>query len=83
MIKPLDSSSAHLVVLCATGPMLALTLTGRDFKYSAGNPGGAQAPMKKIDGSGLRQQKNPGVTINHVAQPLQPQYHQTPGCCHL
>lgn len=62
-----------LVVLCAAG-LAAQTLTVWDFKYSEVNPGGAQAPMKQIDA--LFQQKNPGVTINHVAQPLEPQYYQ-------
>jgi ABC-type glycerol-3-phosphate transport system substrate-binding protein len=55
----------------SAGPV---TLTVWDFKYSEVNPGGAQAPMKQIDA--LFQQKNPGVTINHVAQPLEPQYYQ-------
>jgi len=62
-----------LAALCATG-LVAQTLTVWDFKYSEVNPGGAQAPMKQIDT--LFQQKNPGVTINHVAQPLEPQYYQ-------
>ena len=51
-----------------------VTLTVWDFKYSEVNPGGAQAPMKKIDE--MFMQNNPGVTINHVAQPLEPQYYQ-------
>jgi ABC-type glycerol-3-phosphate transport system substrate-binding protein len=51
-----------------------VTLTVWDFKYSEVNPGGAQAPMKKTDE--LFMQNNPGVTINHVAQPLEPQYYQ-------
>ena len=59
--------------MCAAG-LTAQTLTVWDFKYSEVNPGGAQAPMKQIDA--LFQQKNPGVTINHVAQPLEPQYYQ-------
>jgi raffinose/stachyose/melibiose transport system substrate-binding protein len=62
-----------LVALCAAG-LVAQTITVWDFKYSEVNPGGAQAPMKQIDT--LFQQKNPGVTINHVAQPLEPQYYQ-------
>jgi len=62
-----------LVALCAAG-LAAQTITVWDFKYSEVNPGGAQAPMKQIDA--LFQQKNPGVTINHVAQPLEPQYYQ-------
>jgi ABC-type glycerol-3-phosphate transport system substrate-binding protein len=62
-----------LVALSAAG-LVAQTLTVWDFKYSEVNPGGAQAPMKQIDA--LFQQKNPGVTINHVAQPLEPQYYQ-------
>ena len=62
-----------LVALSAAG-LVAQTLTVWDFKYSEVNPGGAQAPMKQIDA--LFQQKNPGVTVNHVAQPLEPQYYQ-------
>jgi len=62
-----------LVVLCAAG-LAAQTLTVWDFKYSEVNPGGSQAPMKQIDA--LFQQKHPGVTVNHVAQPGEPQYYQ-------
>lgn len=60
--------------LGASGSQQPVTLTVWDFKYSEVNPGGAQAPMKQIDA--LFQQKNPGVTVNHVAQPLEPQYYQ-------
>jgi raffinose/stachyose/melibiose transport system substrate-binding protein len=62
-----------LVALCAAG-LVAQTITVWDFKYSEVNPGGAQAPMKQIDA--LFMQKHPGVTVNHVAQPLEPQYYQ-------
>ena len=48
-----------------------VTLTVWDFKYG---PSDAQKPMQEIDA--LFQQKNPGVTINHVAQPGEPQYYQ-------
>ncbi len=48
-----------------------VTLTVWDFKYG---PNDAQKPMQEIDA--LFQQKNPGVTINHVAQPGEPQYYQ-------
>jgi len=60
--------------LGASGSQKEVTLTVWDFKYSEVNPGGAQAPMKQIDA--LFQQKPPGVTANHVAQPLEPQYYQ-------
>ncbi len=50
------------------------TLTVWDFKYSEAQAGGAQKPMKEMDA--LFMQKNPNVTIEHVAQPLEPQYYQ-------
>jgi len=49
-----------------------VTLTVWDFKY--GEVDGAQKPMKEIDA--LFMQKNPGVTVEHVSQPLEPQYYQ-------
>ena len=60
--------AALAVVSCARGPV---TLTVWDFKFG---PNDAQKPMQQIDA--LFQQKNPGVTINHVAQPGEPQYYQ-------
>ena len=51
--------AAFALVSCARGPV---TLTVWDFKYG---PSDAQKPMQQIDA--LFQQKNPGVTINHVA----------------
>ncbi|HYW82394.1 MAG TPA: extracellular solute-binding protein, partial [Spirochaetia bacterium] len=58
-----------LAAACVAG-LSAQTLTVWDFKYG---PGDAQKPMQQIDA--LFQQKNPGVTINHVAQPGEPQYY--------
>lgn len=51
-----------------------VTLTVWDFKYSEAQAGGAQKPMKEMDA--LFMQKNPNITISHVAQPLEPQYYQ-------
>ena len=51
-----------------------MTLTVWDFKYSETNDTGAQAPMKANDAAFM--QKYPNVTINHVAQPGEPQYYQ-------
>ena len=51
-----------------------LTLTVWDFKYGEVQADGAQKPMKEIDR--LFMQKYPGVTVNHVAQPGEPQYYQ-------
>jgi ABC-type glycerol-3-phosphate transport system substrate-binding protein len=51
-----------------------VTLTVWDFKYSEAQDGGAQKPMKDMDA--MFMQKYPNVTINHVAQPLEPQYYQ-------
>jgi ABC-type glycerol-3-phosphate transport system substrate-binding protein len=67
-----------LVVLCAAPALFATggqekgTLTVWDFKY--GEVDGSQKPMKQIDA--LFQEKHPGVTVNHVAQPGEPQYYQ-------
>jgi ABC-type glycerol-3-phosphate transport system substrate-binding protein len=49
-------------------------LTVWDFKFGEAQAGGAQKPMKDMDA--LFMQKNPNVTIEHVAQPLEPQYYQ-------
>lgn len=49
-----------------------MTLTVWDFKY--GEVDGSQKPMKQIDD--LFMQKYPNVTIDHVAQPGEPQYYQ-------
>jgi raffinose/stachyose/melibiose transport system substrate-binding protein len=62
-----------LVALCAAG-LVAQTITVWDFKYSEVNPGGAQGPMKLIDA--MFQKAHSGVTVDHVAQPLEPQYYQ-------
>ena len=59
-----------LFALC-TAVLVAQTITVWDFKFG---PSDAQKPMQDIDA--LFQQKNPGVTINHVAQPGEPQYYQ-------
>ncbi|NJL72435.1 MAG: carbohydrate ABC transporter substrate-binding protein [Candidatus Competibacteraceae bacterium] len=48
------------------------TLTVWDFKY--GEVDGSQKPMKQIDS--LFVQKYPNITIDHVAQPGEPQYYQ-------
>lgn len=64
-----------LLALCASTALFAqkkVTLTVWDFKY--GEVTGAQVPMKQIDD--LFMKANPGVTINHVSQPLEPQYYQ-------
>jgi len=58
--------------LCAAGSLVAQTLTVWDFKY--GEVTGAQVPMKQIDAAFVK--ANPGVKINHVSQPLDPQYYQ-------
>ncbi len=63
-----------LAFLFAAGSLVAQTLTVWDFKYGEVNPGGAQAPMKQIDA--LFEKANPGVKVNHVSQPLEPQYYQ-------
>ncbi len=49
-----------------------VTPTVWDFKY--GEVDGSPVPMKKIDA--LFTEKYPNVTINHVAQPGEPQYYQ-------
>jgi ABC-type glycerol-3-phosphate transport system substrate-binding protein len=59
--------------LCVVGAF-AQTITVWDFKYGEAQAGGAQAPMQQIDT--LFMQKNPGVTVNHVSQPGEPQYYQ-------
>lgn len=56
-----------------TAPQKA-TLTVWDFKYGEAAEGQSQKPMKEMDA--LFMQKNPTITINHVAQPLEPQYYQ-------
>jgi len=62
-----------LALLLAAPTLFADTkLTVWDFKY--GEVTGAQVPMKQIDA--LFESAHPGVTINHVAQPLEPQYYQ-------
>jgi ABC-type glycerol-3-phosphate transport system substrate-binding protein len=66
-----------LVLLCASTALYAqkqVTLTVWDFKYGEVNPSGAQAPMKQNDAA--FEKANPGVKINHVSQPLEPQYYQ-------
>jgi ABC-type glycerol-3-phosphate transport system substrate-binding protein len=60
-----------LVAVVALPGLVAQTLTVWDFKYV---PTDSLVPMQQIDA--LFQQKNPGVTINHVAQPGEPQYYQ-------
>ena len=60
-----------MAALCAAG-LSAQTITVWDFKYGEAQAGGAQAPMKQIDA--LFMQKNPGVMVNHVSQPGEPQY---------
>lgn len=59
-------------VILMAGSLAAQTLTVWDFKY--GEVTGAQVPMKQIDA--LFMKANPGVKINHVSQPLDPQYYQ-------
>ena len=68
-----------LTVLCAAvifanGTSEKMTLTVWDFKYSETAENGSQAPMKANDAAFM--QKYPNVTINHVAQPGEPQYYQ-------
>jgi len=65
-----------LVSLLAAGlaAQKQVTLTVWDFKYGEVNAGGAQAPMKANDAA--FEKANPGVTVNHVSQPLEPQYYQ-------
>lgn len=68
-----------LTVLCAAvifanGSSEKMTLTVWDFKYSETAENGSQAPMKANDAAFM--QKYPNVTINHVAQPGEPQYYQ-------
>jgi ABC-type glycerol-3-phosphate transport system substrate-binding protein len=58
--------------LFATGGQETATLTVWDFKY--GEVEGSQKPMKQIDA--LFMEKYPDVTVNHVAQPGDPQYYQ-------
>lgn len=60
------------LVFFAAGALVAQTLTVWDFKY--GEVNGAQVPMKQIDD--LFMKANPGVKVNHVSQPLDPQYYQ-------
>ena len=62
------------VFLFAASSLVAQTLTVWDFKFGEVNAGGAQAPMKQIDA--LFEKANPGVKVNHVSQPLEPQYYQ-------
>jgi ABC-type glycerol-3-phosphate transport system substrate-binding protein len=59
-----------LAIACVAG-LSAQTITVWDFKFG---PNDAQKPMQEIDA--LFQQKNPGVTVNHIAQPGEPQYYQ-------
>lgn len=69
-----------LVALCAvpalfaTGTSEKVTLTVWDLKYSETAENGSQAPMKANDAAFMK--KYPNVTINHVAQPGEPQYYQ-------
>jgi raffinose/stachyose/melibiose transport system substrate-binding protein len=63
-----------LVSLLAATSLAAQTLTVWDFKYGEVNAGGAQAPMKANDAA--FEKANPGVKVNHVSQPLEPQYYQ-------
>jgi ABC-type glycerol-3-phosphate transport system substrate-binding protein len=58
----------------ATGTSEKVTLTVWDLKYSETAENGSQAPMKANDAAFM--QKYPNVTINHVAQPGEPQYYQ-------
>lgn len=74
MKKIVFSLGAVLASLVAVTSLAAQTLTVWDFKYGEVNPGGAQAPLKQIDA--LFEQANPGVKVNHVSQPLEPQYYQ-------
>jgi raffinose/stachyose/melibiose transport system substrate-binding protein len=73
-----------LVLVCATAGLFAggqqdaagaakgeITLTVWDFKF---NEGPSHDAMVQIDK--LFEQRNPGVKINHVAQPGEPQYYQ-------
>lgn len=61
-----------LVSLFSATSLVAQTITVWDFKY--GEVTGAQVPMKQIDA--LFEKANPGVKVNHVSQPLEPQYYQ-------
>jgi ABC-type glycerol-3-phosphate transport system substrate-binding protein len=66
-----------LALLCSAAAFSApkkITLTVWDFKYGEVNAGGAQAPMKANDEAFMK--ANPGVTVVHVSQPLEPQYYQ-------
>jgi len=74
MKKIILSLGFVLASLLAVTPLTAQTLTVWDFKYGEVNAGGAQAPMKQIDA--LFEKANPGVKVNHVSQPLEPQYYQ-------
>jgi raffinose/stachyose/melibiose transport system substrate-binding protein len=65
-------SMALLVLATAFSAPKKVTLTVWDFKY--GEVSGAQIPMKQIDE--LFMKANPGVTVDHVSQPLEPQYYQ-------
>jgi ABC-type glycerol-3-phosphate transport system substrate-binding protein len=56
------------------GSSQPVTLTVWDFKYGEAAEGQSQKPMKEMDA--LFMKNNPNVTINHVAQPLEPQYYQ-------
>ncbi len=64
--------SLVLASLSAVAALTAQTITVWDFKY--GEVDGAQKPMKQIDA--LFEKANPGVKVNHVSQPLEPQYYQ-------
>jgi ABC-type glycerol-3-phosphate transport system substrate-binding protein len=61
-----------LVSLFSATSLVAQTITVWDFKY--GEVTGAQVPMKQIDA--MFEKANPGVKVNHVSQPLEPQYYQ-------
>jgi len=67
-----------LALLCSTAALFAqkqVTLTVWDFKFSEVNATGAQAPMKAADAA--FEKANPGVKIDHVAQPTDAtQYYQ-------
>jgi raffinose/stachyose/melibiose transport system substrate-binding protein len=69
---PLLLALALLTLATACSAPKKATLTVWDFKY--GEVTGAQIPMKQIDD--LFMKANPGVTVNHVSQPLEPQYYQ-------
>jgi ABC-type glycerol-3-phosphate transport system substrate-binding protein len=60
---------ASALASCA---LVAQTITVWDFKY--GEVEGSQVPMKQIDA--MFEKANPGVKVNHLAQPGEPQYYQ-------